>query len=747
MGVENQVTAVAKISCGCCGDDNRADTKFCKGCGQSLYESCVGCGHSVMLTQRFCGSCGADLAKAVESVHEQHEQLLRNAVVAAKEYDFDHSIQLLQRVASLRDYRFKEASNNAKQAITKIEAMRDRANTSMQQSLTRAKAEYDQGNQVEVVQILESVPARLLSDDAKKLLSRVKTYTAGVSDLEASVKSGIANQNWTLVGSLVDQLLEHHPGNETYTRVAEQVTGKLISESRQLFTQGKYAAAVERLSSVPSIGRTRELAELRQTYDNLEWLSRQFDGEPFVSPMLGRLSVRFAKEVPDNTNAKEQVRKMAAQLKQAKRQPRNPLPAWKAAGKSWLGGETNLLGTPLSVEIADQQLLKTCPARFHVAIGLALQGLGHARIGDHFAPRKGILSSLGWRKKKLCWGVDIGTAALKAVCLVEGEDGLEIVDSYFDEFADPVCRGADEVDRSGVIEAAISKLLDQKEIADAPVWANLAASDLIHRFVRLPPVAEKQANSVLDAEIGRRVPIAMEDLAVVRWLGRLEEDSMHGRPAVVTAAKQSVVEKRVELLTAAGLKIAGLQGDTVALANFAAYEFADVFAPDALLPVGEQETPRDSVEDVSESNSVEQASESNHVDDDDHQAARDDKTPAIAIIECGASTTSLVLVSAETHWLWTIESGGEDLTAALARSTKSTLAEAEKLKRNPAAITFPARQYVSVEQRLEANRVRLERIFADALTQNRRFDVVQSWCLGGGCLAHQWIRRLMLSKS
>ena len=49
-----------------------------------------------------------------------------------------------------------------------------------------------------------------------------------------------------------------------------------------------------------------------------------------------------------------------------------------------------------------------------------------------------------------------------------------------------------------------------------------------------------------------------------------------------------------------------------------------------------------------------------------------EKTPAIAMLDCGAATTNLVIVSGETHWSWTGELGGEDLTTALARVTKLT---------------------------------------------------------------------------
>ena len=105
---------------------------------------------------------------------------------------------------------------------------------------------------------------------------------------------------------------------------------------------------------------------------------------------------------------------------------------------------------------------------------------------------------------------------------------------------------------------------------------------------------------------------------------------MNGRPAVITATRQTVIDERLELFRDVGLTLTGLQADNTALANFAAYEFADVLSP-------------------------EQAD-----DDADILPMPDEKTPAIAILDCGAATTNLIIISRETHWTWTGESAGED---------------------------------------------------------------------------------------
>jgi Tfp pilus assembly PilM family ATPase len=251
----------------------------------------------------------------------------------------------------------------------------------------------------------------------------------------------------------------------------------------------------------------------------------------------------------------------------------------------------------------------------------------------------------------------------------------------------------------------------------------------VSRFVRLPPVKDKAALLLVQQEVDQKIPIESDELAIVRWIAELDEDELHGRPAVITAAKTNAIQERLDLLSQAGLNVSGLQADPVALTNFAAYEFAELWA---------------------DHQEVAEIDDSDNDADAEDQPQEDDSTelgpssPTVAMVDCGASTTSLILVSGEAHWSWTIETGGEDLTSRLARSTKTKHSEAEQLKRNPAALTTPARQYKFIEDRQEELRSRLQTSLAEAIKQNPGFDVVQTWCFGGACLSHGWFRRMML---
>jgi hypothetical protein len=296
--MNSQVKAPAAIACGACKAENTVDAKYCRGCGQGLYESCAGCGKSVLLSQKFCGSCGANLDASLQARHDRHEELMADAVQAAREYDYHHALALLQKLATLKDYRFRETAEHAEEAISKIEIMRDRAAASAQKALARSKVEFDNGNHTEVVRLLEAVPARLVDEDAKTLLARVKSYAAEVTDLATSLSAAIEQKNWPLVGGLVDQVLVYSPDDQRYLQLAQQVAAKLHAIAKQMFSSGKYVAALEQLQAVPVSRRDDDYERISQTYHEVEWLSKQFDIEPFATGMLGRLAVRFAKEVP-----------------------------------------------------------------------------------------------------------------------------------------------------------------------------------------------------------------------------------------------------------------------------------------------------------------------------------------------------------------------------------------------------------------------------------------------------------------
>ena len=51
------------MTCPSCGFENRADSRFCLGCGAELTAACPECGRDLPPGARFCDGCGQSLAE------------------------------------------------------------------------------------------------------------------------------------------------------------------------------------------------------------------------------------------------------------------------------------------------------------------------------------------------------------------------------------------------------------------------------------------------------------------------------------------------------------------------------------------------------------------------------------------------------------------------------------------------------------------------------------------------------------
>lgn len=692
------------------------------------------------MTQKFCVACGADLTAALRARHETHDKWLADAVAAAKQYDFESAMSLLQRLIELSDHRFRVAAGNGKKAFEKVSALKEQAESGANAAIEAAAAAYEAEEYAEVVKILGSVPAILMDEESRKRLARSKAFYDEVTTLEGEMKVAIEKRDWSLAGGLVGQLIEAAPDRKDYQSMGRKISRKLLAESEKLFQAQRYQRAVDKLGAIPPSCVGDADAQLRDRITNAEWLSAQFDVEPFATPMLGRLAVRFAKEFPEDKDAQDLVKKLSQTLKQSPRPPRLHLPPWKADRVSWAGGKAGWLAFPKAIDMTDQTPMRAAAGKFNVAIGIAMQALGQGRTLDFFPPKKkkGLLGGFGRKKKPGLWAFDIGSASLKAVRAELRDDKVVITDSYYTEFEVPFCRLGHGEDMVGVLTPIIEKMKAEKDVEDVPIYANVASSKTVTRFVRLPPVSDKQAADLIQLEIENRIPIPMDELASVQHICPLYEETEHGRAAVVTAAKRRELDERYELLSLIGLEASGLQADSVALANFASVEFADLWA-------AVERPDEDDVEGAESEPANKKKKKPKRKKNEAPFDNSDEKTASVLLIDCGASSIKMVVTSGETYWAWTVETGGEDLTSILARSTKTTHLEAETLKKNPAAIASPALMYQPIELRLDEVRVRLERILADAKQQNSRFEIKEVWCMGGGSFAHQWLRRLAMA--
>ena len=468
------------------------------------------------------------------------------------------------------------------------------------------------------------------------------------------------------------------------------------------------------MHAIPEYVRDQSHEELLAKVEGFRWYAKQLSIEPFATPTLGKIAVRFAKESEDES-IRGVVKELATIVKQ-KPKARRTFNDWRGSTESWIGGNFGVLSLPTSLECDEEiapKVRKNASSLF-VAFGLALQALSKTRVADSlYKEKKGLLKALGRKKVQTAWGLDIGSTSLRAIKLElttekdVSERRVLVKEVYVKEFACPLSR-AEVINKDEAIGKAVRDFVDSHEdLEESPVWINLSAKEIVNRFVCLPPVKNKEAAKMMDDEIEHQIPLDPNDLSIIQWIApHDDEDVAIGRPAFIAAARSIVVDRRVEICEEAGLKVAGMQADTIALANFVAFEFAEELQAES----------------------------------------GDENPPAIVLVDCGLTTTSAIVVTCRSTSISTFEVGGEDLTAMFARMTKKTLGEADELKKNPVLIDDPMTNFDAIEPRLEQLRQRLQMAFSQSDVKNHKYTVHSTWCVGRSALCLTWLRHVLTKK-
>ena len=693
------------ITCGACSAQNLVDAQFCNGCGHALREPCADCSRPVLLTQSFCGNCGHDLTKAIAKTRNKFQQWMVDAIAKAKEDEFEEALGLLSRMTRTEDYRFRDMVDNAKQATEKISKIAHQRRQIAKAAMEQVGPALENEDHQRIVAILETAPPKLISPEALQAYERSKAFLESQGSLATEIQKAISERDWQTAGPLLAQLNSLEPENQDCIALAGKVGQKLFSRAKKIFEARKYQKVLDQLDLIPPVAQLPEYAALRRRVENVVWLRQQFEDEPFDTPMLGRLAVRLQKDEPSEPRNEKRVQRISANLRQQDQRPdRTQYPSRLGIPQSWLGGELGYLSSIKSVERQDFAELRSRWGQMNLAFGLALQGIGEGRIKTQLAPKDGLLKRLTRKKTNVAWGIDIGSFSIKVVGLQKTEEEITMIDGFVHPFEHPLCRPGYDEDPLNATAAAISQIMEQHSFGDAPVWINMPANNLVTRFTLLPPVPDKQATQLLDKEVNERIPLEVDTLWIDHWIAPYDPDSAIGRPAVISALKKKTIEQRLERLALTDLNIQGMQVDTLALINFASFEFEKELEEEF-----EDET----------------------------------KTPTIALVDCGAETTSAILLSKNAHWSWTVEFGGEELTGLLAREIKQNRSESELVKQNPHQMPDPASNYGSIENRLDSWNSRLRKMFEDALEANPAFEITNVYGVGGCCLAHQWFRRVL----
>lgn len=230
----------------------------------------------------------------------------------------------------------------------------------------------------------------------------------------------------------------------------------------------------------------------------------------------------------------------------------------------------------------------------------------------------------------VCWGIELGAGALKAIKIRAAGDDVELLD--FAYIPHKRVLSTPDLDQVEATNLAINAFTQQYDLSGASIAISVPGHSAFARFAKLPPVDPKKIKDIVKFEAVQQIPFPLDE---VEWDYQTFQspDSPDVEVGIFAMTRERVVERlamwnQVEVTP-----------DIITLSPVAAY------------------------------NAVA------------YDLRFSEKTPGTVILDVGTTSTDLVVAEAGRVWIRTFPIGGHQFTEALVNAFKLTYPKAEKLKR------------------------------------------------------------------
>jgi len=231
----------------------------------------------------------------------------------------------------------------------------------------------------------------------------------------------------------------------------------------------------------------------------------------------------------------------------------------------------------------------------------------------------------------VCWGIEVGAGALKALKLGSGAEGhVQVLD--FAVIQHNKVLSTPHLDRDDAVRIALGTLTSQHDLSGTSVAVSVPGHSSFARFAKLPPVEPKKVPDIVRFEAVQQIPFPIEE---VEWDFQtfVSPDSPDVEVGIFAVTRDRIMQKLV-LFHEFGITPDYVNLSPVALYNALAYDLEFTSA-----------------------------------------------MPGTVILDVGTISTDLIIADAGRVWIRTFPVGGHNFTEALVEAFKLSYVKAEKLKR------------------------------------------------------------------
>jgi len=234
----------------------------------------------------------------------------------------------------------------------------------------------------------------------------------------------------------------------------------------------------------------------------------------------------------------------------------------------------------------------------------------------------------------VCWGIEIGAGAIKAVKLEADNGRVNLLDFAIIEH--PKVLSTPGVDANDVLRVSLGQLISQYDLSNTQIAVSIPGHSSFARFAKLPPVEVKKVPDIVKFEAMQQIPFGLEQ---VEWDYQTFQspDSPEIEVGIFAVTKEKI-DERLRMLADVGITPNYVTLSPLAAFNALAFdlEFSE-------------------------------------------------KTEGTILVDVGTTATDLIICEAGRVWVRTFPIGGHNFTEALIEAFKISYPTAEKHKREAEA--------------------------------------------------------------
>ncbi len=240
-------------------------------------------------------------------------------------------------------------------------------------------------------------------------------------------------------------------------------------------------------------------------------------------------------------------------------------------------------------------------------------------------------------KKNDCWGIEVGSHAIKAIRLVRNGDKVTVAD--FDVLPFKQILTTPDLNVDEAIQLNLDQFLSKRSIKRSTVVVSVPGNAAFAKFAKLPPVEPKRIPDIVKFEAVQQIPFPIDQ---VEWDYQVfsKPDSPDVEVGIFAITRERV-NQFLSNFAAVGLEVDAVTPSPLAVYNAMTYDMN-----------------------------------------------LDENSPGVVFMDIGTTSTDVIIVEEGNLWLRTLPKGGNNFTEALVRAFKLSYNKAEKFKREAATSKY-----------------------------------------------------------